>query len=230
LCEEPLPVQEREGLLEWLCGGCVEHLTRIVPPFCRVCGEPFDGALEREFRCMNCSGRRLAFDFAISAYRASEGVRELVHHFKYSKDLSLRAPLTQLLLSALNDPRLAAESLEDWRLVPVPLHRAREVDREFNQSRELCLGLSALTGIPVLDALRRVRVTDNQARLNREERLRNMRGAFSIRPRRADALKGARVLLVDDVLTTGATTHECAKVLKRDAGVEKIVVITVARG
>jgi len=220
--------------MAWFCVACEDALPWVEPPCCNVCGELYDGAFTSEFRCMNCSGRRLHFEYAVAACRAEGSVRDLVHQFKYQRQLHLRGALTTLLLRALEEPRLAAEDLAGWLLVPVPLHRGRELDRGFNQSWELCAGLSRLTSIPAAQLLARTRETDSQASLDREERLRNLRGAFSLRrPRpwqKKITLQGRRVLLVDDVFTTGATTSECARVLRREGGVEKVVVITLARG
>lgn len=235
LCKVPLPLDApRAGVPAWFCRVCVDEVPWVEPPFCKVCGEMYDGAFTHDFRCMNCSGRRLAFEFAIAACRAEGPVRELVHQFKYERRLHLRGVLAALLLKTLEDPRLAGEDLGTWQLVPVPLHRSREHDREFNQSRELALRLSQATGIPVIDALVRCRETDTQAQLDREERLQNLRGAFALRRARlgggTPSLQGRRLLLVDDVFTTGATTSECARVLRQDGGAEKVVVITVARG
>jgi competence protein ComFC len=192
--------------------------------------------MERPFKCSNCEGRRLAFAFAISGYKASGPLREMIHRFKYSGDLTLRGVLADALLQALEDPRLAAENLGDWVLVPVPLHWWKQMRRQFNQSWELCRELSLRTGIPAVQVLTRRRATMAQARLSRKSRLENLRGVFALRRelpllgwRRPD-LKGKNVLLVDDVLTTGTTTHECARVLRREAAVQKVVVITVARG
>jgi len=213
---------------------CADDLPFIEPPYCMVCGETYDGAFSGGFRCMNCKGRRLEFEFAVAACRAEGAVRELVHQFKYERRLHLRGTLAALLLRTLHEPRLAGENLADWLLVPVPLHRGRERDREFNQSRELCRRLSELTGIPAFDALVRTRETDTQAHLDRDERLKNLRGAFALRKPRPwqekTVLQGRRILLVDDVFTTGATTSECARVLRHEGGAEKVVVITVARG
>lgn len=235
LCKVPVPLDApRAGMRAWFCQPCADEVPWVEPPFCKVCGEMYDGAFTHDFRCMNCDGRRLAFDFAIAACRAEGPVRELVHQFKYERKLHLRGVLAALLLKTLDDPRLAGEDLATWRLVPVPLHRSREHDREFNQSRELALRLGQATGIPVSDALLRCRETDTQARLDREERLQNLRGAFALRRtryrRRPPSLQGGRILLVDDVFTTGATTSECARVLRQEGGAEKVVVITVARG
>ncbi|MEZ5385622.1 MAG: ComF family protein [Prosthecobacter sp.] len=235
LCKVPLaPQTPRRGGKAWFCEGCEAGLPLVEPPYCHVCGETYDGAFTKAFRCQNCGDRRLEFEFAVAACRAEEGARELIHQFKYERRLHLRAPLAALLLRTLEEPRLIRENLQDWLLVPVPLHRNRELDREFNQSWELCRRLSQWTGIPATNALERRHATDSQAGLDREQRLRNLRGAFGIRHplpwQRPIPMSGRSVLLVDDVFTTGATTSECARVLKREGGAEKVVVITVARG
>ncbi|MES2598279.1 MAG: ComF family protein [Verrucomicrobiota bacterium] len=237
-CEVFLPSESAAtsaGLERWLCQKCIRELDRIEAPYCAACGEGFSGAMDRAFLCPNCTGRRLAFEFAISGFKANGHLREVLHRFKYSRDLSLRGLLADALLAALDDPRLAAEDLSQWILVPVPLHWLRQVQRSFNQSWELCQELSSRTGIPAGQVLWRRRRSATQARLNRQERLENLRGVFSLPPRwrfwrRSADVRGKKVLLVDDVLTTGATTHECARVLRREGGAEKVVVITAARG
>ncbi len=230
----PTPDTAPPTLDTWLCRACQDALPVIEPPVCRVCGEPYSGALEHAFECWNCEGRELAFDFAISAHRAEGQARLWVHQFKYDHRHELRGLLGALLWRALQDPRLAGLDPASWLLVPVPLHPWREMTREYNQSQELCLELSRATGIPVMNALRRVRRTTSQAGLDRVRRLRNLRGAFSLRRpwpwQKAPDLAGRRVLLVDDVLTTGSTCHECARVLRREGGAEKVVVITAVRG
>lgn len=228
VCHVPLQTEDR-----WFCGSCFDELPWIEAPYCNVCGEVYDGAFTSEFRCANCSGRRLGFEFAIAACRAVETMRELIHQFKYDRRLHLRGALASVLRKTLEEPRLAGEDLGGWLLVPVPLHRGRELDREFNQSWELCRRLAEQSGIPAARVLTRVRETDTQASLDREERLKNLRGAFALRRRLPWEppvnLAARRVFLVDDVFTTGATTSECARVL-RDGGAEKVVVITLARG
>lgn len=227
VCHVPL----EEG---WFCTGCAGALPWVEAPYCKVCGEVYDGALTHEFRCSNCSGRRLEFEFAVAACHAEAATRELIHQFKYERRLHLRGALASLMLRILEEPRLARENLGEWLLVPVPLHPSREADREYNQSWELCQRLSRLTGIPAAKALVRTRETEPQAGLHRGERLKNLRGAFAVAKARfwrpqAD-LQGRRILLVDDVFTTGATTNECARVLRREGGAEKVVVITATRG
>lgn len=233
-CDAPLPtVHDATGLPRWFCERCAKDFDTVEAPYCKVCAEPFDGAIEREFQCGNCSERDLAFDFAFARYRARDPVRELIHQFKYNRDLSLRAALGELLIQALQEPRLATEDLSQWTLIPVPLHRLRERERQFNQSWELCLHVQERLGIEAIDAMKRVKPTDKQARLTRVQRLQNLRGAFEMKPPyggKGSSLRGAKVFLIDDVFTTGATTDACARVLKREAGVQKVVVLAVARG
>ena len=239
-CDVPLatpasPVASSSATLDpWLCRACQDALPVIEPPVCRVCGEPYSGALEHAFECWNCQDRDLAFDFAISAHRAEGHVRDWIHQFKYDHRHELRSLLARLLQRTLLDERLAHLDPADWLLVPVPLHPWREMTREYNQSWELCHELSRLTGIPAVNALRRVRRTASQAGLDRARRLRNLRGAFALRRpwpwENPPPLAGRRILLVDDVLTTGSTCHECARILLREGRAEKVVVITAARG
>ena len=233
-CDLPLnPTAPRSGLEAWLCETCMAHLDPIQAPYCDCCGEPFSGAMTRAFLCSNCDGRHLAFDFAVSGYKAHGPMRELIHRFKYGKDISLRAALAAALEASLNDPRLRKADLSEWLLVPVPLHYFRQVKRGFNQSWELCRMLHENTGIPTASVLRRTRQTSTQARLHRKQRLENLRGVFALRrpfPWSTPlALKGKKILLVDDVLTTGATAHECALTLKNQ-GARTVAVLTAARG
>lgn len=230
-CEAFLPAQRLDEA-RWLCDVCLKQVQRIEPPFCEVCGESYDGAISGTFRCGNCTGLKLHFDFAVAACQAEGVVRELIHKFKYNRRLHLRGVLGHLLGRTMEDARLSALNPAEWALVPVPLHHARQRERDYNQSMELCRELSRLSGIPVMDALRRVRSTTAQASLSRQQRIENLRGAFQANPSlvRRSVLKDLCLLLVDDVLTTGSTTSECARILRRETGAQKVVVITVARG
>lgn len=231
VCEKSLEAG-RESAARWLCDACLDGLPRIAPPYCRICGEPYDGSITGEFRCGNCADLKLHFDFAVSAYHAEDAMRTLIHRFKYQRQMHLRGVLTQLLGRALEDARLSGLDKSAWTLVPVPLYHARERERQYNQAWELCRELSRVAGWPAMNAMRRVRPTTAQASLSRNQRIENLRGAFAMRNSalKKKALAGRNVLLVDDVLTTGSTATECARILKREGGVEKVVVITVARG
>ncbi len=231
ICKEPLP-GGREGSERWLCADCLAKLPKIEPPFCERCGEPYDGAISGPFRCGNCADLKLHFDFAIAPYRADGEVRELIHRFKYEEQLHLRGLLASLLAGVFEDPRFNGVAAQEFVLVPVPLHATRKRERGYNQSWELCRSLAKITGLACKDALQRSRATKAQASLTRNMRVENLRGAFQVRPRLAQngTLKAKRVILVDDVLTTGSTASECARTLLRQAGVQNVVVITAARG
>lgn len=226
---------KREGVERWVCVSCHDELPALPATCCKVCGTPFEGEISDEFRCGNCADLVLHFDFATAAFHAEGEIRHLVHRFKYQKELYLRGLMSGLMADVFRrDARLKGLSREEWVLVPVPLHRLRLWQRGFNQSWELCLGLSQITQVPALNALQRVRYTRAQAKLGRSARMQNLKGSFRLRHRLLGDIKGSlegkKVLLVDDVLTTGSTANECAKVLRREAGVQKVVVISLARG
>ncbi len=216
----------------WLCADCSQKLDPIRRPFCEVCCQPFSGDLSEGFQCSNCAGRDLQFDFARAAYRSRGLARVLVHRFKYNGQFFLAGLLGEMLGETLEDPRIAGEAAwEGWVLVPVPLHPRRLREREFNQAEEVGREVARRRGLKSVNALRRIRYTHRQVKLDRAQRLTNLRGAFAISPkaRESKAIVGKRVLLVDDVLTTGATASECARTLSM-GGALKVVVITVVRG
>lgn len=226
-CETPLLDGDDGGL--GLCAACEDGLERITPPFCSVCCQPFDGVMAQGFQCVNCGGRRLDFDFAVCAYRSRGLAREMVHQFKYERRHHLAAVLRELVLRAASDPRV--DPAADWLVVPVPLHPRRRREREFNQAELIGRGLTLRRGWPMVPALRRVRYTQRQARLDRSDRLKNLRDAFvpARSARHREILRDRPVLLIDDVLTTGATASTCAGILK-NLGAAKVVVVTAVRG
>jgi competence protein ComFC len=217
----------------WLCSACIGPLPVLVPPYCARCGEAYDGAREPDFHCGNCADRPFAFEFALAGYHAEGQVRELVHQFKYGREYHLRRVLAVLAARAFEDPRLQALLPLKPVLVPVPLHPTRLRWRGYNQSEAIAQQLGKLLTLPTKNALRRTQPTEAQAGLTRAQRLSNLKQAFALRPAFAGSsseLRGRCVILVDDVFTTGSTAHECARALRRGSGVEKVVVVTVARG
>ena len=208
-----------------LCAACADKAVRIEPPFCRVCSQPFDGAITSEFTCANCDDRKFHFDCAVTRLLSRGVVREFVHRFKYGREFHLRHPLADWAAEALDDERIKARPFDF--LVPVPLHSARRREREFNQAEAIADLLARRTRAPVYHALKRIRYTTTQTRLDRHERMENLRGAFRVRhPAR---VQNRHLLLVDDVFTTGSTVDECARVL-RQAGAASVRALTVARG
>jgi len=200
------------------------QLPRVEPPFCQTCGEPFPAGLETIIHCSNCAGRSWHLEQARAAYRAEGTVRERIHAFKYHRSFHHLCVLAAWLEEGY--ARFYAGAA--WHgLVPVPLHPSRRAERGFNQAEELARQLSRTTGLPLLRVLRRVKRTGTQTRLRRSERLRNQAGAFAAKPG-FDA-SGMRLLIIDDVFTTGATVNACARALER-TGAAHLCALTVARG
>jgi competence protein ComFC len=214
-----------------LCETCDSELPRLKAPFCSSCGEPFEGQIEGAFACPNCRQRKFSFAFARPSLVCGGQASELIHRFKYGREIHLAGDLGRLASEAFLDPRLAPALAAGWPLVPVPLHRKRQQFRHFNQAEEIARHLARRTGLPLLKALVRSRSTETQTRLSRAQRLENLRGAFAItaRARRWLAHSPTGAVLVDDVFTTGSTVDECAKILRR-AGFQTIYVVTVMRG
>lgn len=209
---------------EYLCADCQRRAPRIVAPFCAKCSEPFPGAITQEFRCANCAHRKLHFDCAVAVYRSRGLVRKLVHDFKYGAQRHLRYPLAAWLRETLDDARLRGRHFD--LIVPVPLHPARERERGFNQAALLAELLADSLQLPARPVLERIRYTTTQTAYDRAERMENLAGAFRLRKNRD--VRDLRVLLIDDVLTTGSTLSECARVLKA-AGAASVHAATAAR-
>jgi competence protein ComFC len=218
VCRGPAPSGEV------LCNACQAKAPRIAAPYCEVCSEPFSGKIEGAFICSRCGAHPFAFQCAVSTRRSRDSVRELIHQFKYGGKVPLQKQLGRWLAETLEDPRLQMPRCD--RLVPVPLHHARRRERGFNQARLLADELSRASGIPVDDCLKRTRYTATQTAFDRAARMENLRGAFHLRQHRA--VTGLHLLLIDDVLTTGSTVDECARVLMA-AGAASVRVATVAR-
>jgi ComF family protein len=220
LCRQPVS----GGIPIHICPACRESLHRVVSPLCSHCGQPFVSSNQEDHRCGDCITSPPPFAVARSAYRYEAGMHDLIHQFKYGKRVRLRRPLALLLAEQLTPfVRDAAPDL----LLPVPLHVQRLRRRGFNQVVLLADLLSEFWGIPhCRDALRRLRPTGEQATLDALARARNVRGAFEVA--RSGEVKGRRILLLDDVYTTGSTVRECARVLRK-AGSGEVFVATVAR-
>jgi len=190
--------------------------------FCSCCRTPFLNAfpLDEQGRCALCRLGLNGFDAAYSYGDYQAELRQLIHLFKYGRVRTLAGPLGKLLALAL--PR--GERFD--AIVPLPLHWWKRWQRGFNQSELLCREIARRTNIPVKKCIRRVKSTGAQAGLTNAQRRANVSGAF--RAKGVRALAGMRVLLIDDVMTTGATAASCARALK-DAGARHVTLLTVAR-
>jgi ComF family protein len=219
-----LPPQALDGGLRPMTSGLsVEGWSRmqfIEAPLCDGCGTPFE--YETGLSCVACTAQPRAFDRARAACFYDDASRDLILQFKHAD----RVDLVPLFTSWLR--RAAGELLADADVVvPVPLHRGRLLKRKYNQAAELARPLAASAGARYLaDTLRRARDTGSQAGRSGSARRRNVQGAFKVsHPGR---IAGKRVLIVDDVMTTGATVEACARALKR-AGAVGVDVAVLAR-
>lgn len=210
----------------YLCGGCRNGITYIESPRCSRCGAglgPYSKTSEKG--CICCNNIQLHFDGAFSAVYFNGAVKELIHRFKYSKKEYLAKRLMTIMSRALDPSTPFPERPK--LIIPVPLHWRKKMQRGFNQAELLAQHIGRHLGIEVQPkTLSRVRNTYPQTSLSPAQREENVKGAFQIRT--PIQFKGKPVLLVDDVLTTGLTASECARVLK-SAGAERIYVLTVAR-
>ena len=209
----------------YVCSRCSQKVRFIKLPYCERCGLPYEGEITTPFECSNCRDLNLQFCSARSAVAAKGVVLDVIHRYKYQRALWFEAFLADLFLRAA----LPALREEKWQLiVPVPLHPTKLREREFNQAERLAGHLAQALAIPLAAQLvRRVLPTRTQTLLTKQQRAMNVRGAFGAQAGRK--LKGEHVVLVDDVLTTGATTSACAGVL-RSLGAGEVCVWTVARG
>ncbi len=200
------------------CAGCEADLARLLAR-CRRCGLELVRPVEL---CGRCTTRLPGFDSAWPGFAYRGDIERLVQRFKFQRDLAAGRLIARLLARSLQDQLTPRPDL----MIPVPLHYRRRLARGFNQAEFLCRDLSRhFSGLPWTAALTRPRATLAQSDLPADRRRGNVRGAFKLK----HLPPGAKhVSLVDDVMTTGSTLHECARVLKR-AGVERVDVWVVAR-
>ena len=207
-----------------LCAACTAQITPIAPPRCRTCGHPFRGQSD----CVNCAVRRPAFTHCRSLGLYDGVLRDAIHQFKYRDRPQMAAPLGVLLAAYARSQAADLNRLQFDALLPMPMHPIRRRLRGYNQSERLAQIVGAELSLPLLsDALTRTRPTRPQVGLAGEDRRRNLLGAFAVR--RPEAVQGKTVLLIDDVMTTGSSLHECALVLKA-SGAKAVYALTLAAG
>ncbi len=208
-----------------LCWQCLADAVYIKDPFCSVCGDAIEGAVSHSFKCSWCRRTDPAFNLARSAVRFRGNMKTILHAFKYENGCHLETDLAGLLAGCVmgHYGDICFDGISF-----VPLYPRKKRERSYNQSQLLARGLGRRIKLPVFDrSLTRVRSTKTQTRLNAEERKENVRGAFVASM--PEWTSGRRILLVDDVMTTGATVNECARVLMNSEALS-VHVVTVARG
>lgn len=213
-----------EGEETHLCTSCRSQLLPIVSPLCTQCGIPFRNyGGSDDHLCGSCLKDPPPFTAARTAYAYEGPLRDLIHNLKYSGNVKRRRPLEQLL-DRLTDNVLL---WEPDCILPVPLHESRLKERGFNQSILLAERAAERWQTPLLRrAMRRTRKTVPQMELDRDDRMTNVKGAFAVAD--PSLVRKKRVLLLDDVITTGSTVTECARVLRK-SGAEEVFVIALAR-
>ena len=200
------------------------RISFIEAPFCDGCGAPFEYDMGVLARCAACQGRKPAFDRARAACLYDDNSRDLILKLKHADRTDLAGLFARWIARATADilPELDA-------VVPVPLHRWRLLGRRYNQAAEIDRPLARDARLAYLpDALMRTRATQSQGGKSGSGRRRNVAGAFVVSPSRRRQIAGRRLLLIDDVLTTGATVESCARALK-GAGAAHVDVAVIAR-
>jgi ComF family protein len=211
--------------MRYLCWDCLSDMPKVEPPFCACCGDPVAGDIQHDYTCFACARETPAFDRARSAVRYEGAVGSSLRALKYENALWVVQDLANLLFACVQ-AEYPGQPFDF--IAAVPLYPPRRRERGFNQSAVLGSALARRLRIPFREGLvRRIRPTVTQTGLTAPQRTANVCGAFRVglfaRP------AGRKILLVDDVMTTGATVNACAKALKKgDAA--SVHVVTVARG
>jgi ComF family protein len=207
-----------------VCAACWSRVKKNPPPFCHCCGRHLDVRRSVKNLCWGCFRRTFAFDRAFCPCLYEGVLKELIHQFKYGQKDYLGKLLTRHMIDFIKEYRMPIEYVD--MVVPIPLAAGRLRDREFNQARILARCLAEEFDVRLIDnALVRSRMTQSQTELSQDKRLTNIQGSFAVK--NAQAIKGRNLLVVDDVLTTGATVSEAAAVLKK-AGAGIVFVMTLA--
>jgi ComF family protein len=212
---------EQQGTL---CADCWLGIEFLGPPCCASCGLPFEYDLDPDALCGACMAQAPAYERARSVMRYGDISKRLLLSFKHA-DRTEGAPAYGAWLARSGAELIALADV----IAPVPLHRIRLFKRRYNQSALLAAALARTSGLPLVpDLLLRRRNTPSQGRLSISQRWKNVTGAFAVNPARRADLKGARVLLIDDVMTTGATVEICSRTLRR-GGAQAVDVLVLAR-
>lgn len=213
--------RERAGLI---CRDCIEKIKLNSPPFCRKCGRKilkFDASRNI---CAECSKTQFYFDRAWASCSYEGVIKEMVHNLKYRNKIGLAKVLSRLMINFVSDYRLPLEACDCAIAIPLSLRKQRE--REFNQAEALADNISGYLGLKLLkNNLKRIRDTKSQTELEKSKRWKNIQDAFTVKE--PNAVKDKTILLIDDVLTTGATASEAARTLK-SSGANAVYVLTLA--
>jgi len=205
-----------------VCEACLARLRFIDGRVCLKCGK----GIEDEYGdnvCPDCFGKDKHYDLAFSCFQYKEMGKTIIHKLKYEGCKGVAPVLAKLMHHKLKDEGIWADAI-----VPVPIHKSKEESRGFNQAMLIAEEVAAMGGIPIWDCLIRVKETKDQYKLDKTQRILNVHNAFCIKML-YNNVKYRRILLLDDVYTTGSTADECSRILKQQ-GIEKVYIITAATG
>ncbi|MCM8796571.1 MAG: ComF family protein [Candidatus Omnitrophica bacterium] len=220
-CKEKTDKRAVDNLI---CSRCWQEIKRNTPPFCYSCGRTLKGKHMRKNICANCVKQSFYFDRAFSPCVYTDIIQELIHQFKYKGKDYLARPLSRMMIDFIREFHIPIEYMD--YVMPMPLHSSRLRWREFNQAEMLGRYIAEEFNKPLLsDLLVRRYPTLAQAELMPQKRISNVKGCFKVKDK--TLVNGKKILLVDDVLTTGATSSEAAFTLK-DAGANIVFLMTLA--
>jgi len=208
-----------------ICQSCFALIKRNIPPFCVKCGRSLiDSGCASSIICSACKNKNYIFDRVWSACKYEDIIKELIHMFKYQRKIYVKDIFEELIKEFFDSFKMCFAEVDC--IIPIPLSSARYREREFNQAQIFAETIGQILAKPVLvNILCRTKNTKPQAYLNEQQRQDNLNGCFTIR--NFSQISQKNILLVDDVLTTGATASEAAKALK-SFYVKKIIVFTLA--
>jgi competence protein ComFC len=207
-----------------VCANCLDKIEKNLPPFCAKCGGNLKEAEVQSGICSACRSRDYGFKRAWSATIYRGAMEELIHLFKYKNKSQLARPLSKMMVDFIKNYNLALKGFDI--LVAVPLHSSKLREREYNQAQLLTEHISNYLNIPCSEGnLQRKRPTQPQSNLTGPERWNNVIDAFGVK--NPEEFKDKRALIIDDLLTTGATCSEIAKTLK-DSGADSVYALTLS--
>ena len=217
-------IAKKATIDEVICWECWNKIKKNTPPFCHCCGRVLKKNSFAKHICPECVRKKFHFDRAYSPCIYDGAIKELIHEFKYNGKDYLGNTLSKLMINFIKEYDLPVEYIDF--IVPVPLHKSRLREREFNQSQILSKHIASEFNKPLLaDTLIRHRQTRTQTELDTEKRLTNVEGSFRVENK--EIVRGKNILLIDDVLTTAATSSEAAFTLK-SSGAGIVFVLTLA--